>query len=267
MPLQQHHRVFLSYSHSNKRACKTLFDLLRDSGHEVWWDERRLKGGDFIWDTIFDRINQASSFIVLLSETALKSSYVEMEVNLAGERDRQGYLDAFVPVVVRPCAAEDDPRFKDRVILNATRGIAKVRAKLLRALPTTTKSLKSQTPVTPQSYFDFILPAMLKWYGDEATSIDATIYFNLYDSGGGKWTMILRAPEPQVVHGEVDNPDLEIHITVAEMINMLTGFFDARNAIAKGNLHVAGNMELLRSVGQLLSGHRSANVQNGRKIN
>ena len=142
MPANQPHRVFISYAHSNKRACKTFFDILRDAGHEVWWDERRLKGGDFIWDTIFERINQASSFIVLLSNQALRSPYVDMEVGLAADLDSQGRLDAFVPVKVRACAAEGDSRFKERVIVNATHGIARARKKILAALPATEKSLK-----------------------------------------------------------------------------------------------------------------------------
>lgn len=234
-----------------------MFHLLRDVGHEVWWDERRLKAGDFIWANIFDRINQSSSFIVLLSEKALHSPYVDMEVSLAIERDRQGLLDAFLPIKVRHCKAEDDPRFEKRVILDVTRGVARSHDKILQGLPYTVKSMQMGGLITPQSYFDCILPAMLKWYGEEATRIDAAIYFNLYDSRGAQWTMVLELPVPKVLHGKVGSPDLEIHITQAEMTNMLTGFFDAKNALAKGNLHLAGNLQLLRSVGQLFTGHKT----------
>ena len=252
------HQVFLSYSRSNRRVCQTLFHLLRDAGHEVWWDERRLQGGDFIWNNIFDRINQSSCFVVLLSDKALQSSYVEMEVSLAAERSTSGRLDAFVPVKVRPCEAEKDPRFKERVILDATRGIRRSGRKILQALPLSAQALRRPESITPHSYFDFILPALLKWYGGEVTTIDAEVYFNLYDKGGGKWTMILKPPEARVIHGKSESPDLEIHTTVGEMTNMLTGFFDAKNAIAKGRLHLAGNLEILRLVGQLFTGKKAA---------
>lgn len=250
-------RVFLSYSRSNRRACQTLFHVLRDAGHEVWWDERRLKGGDFIWSNIFDRINDSSCFVVLLSDKALQSPYVDLEVNLAMERSKQRHLAAFVPVKIRPCAAEEDPRFKERVILDATRGVRRSGIKILQALPQSANVSRPTETITPHAFFDFILPALLKWYGAEATDINAEIYFNLYDKGGGKWTMVLRPPETRVLHGKSENPDLEIHTTVGEMTNMLTGFFDAKNAIGKGNLHLAGNLELLRAVGQLFTGKKS----------
>jgi hypothetical protein len=160
----------------------------------VWWDERRLQGDDFIWSNIFERINGSSSFVVLLSDNALKSSYVDLEVNLAAARSRQGHLNAFVPVKVRPCASEKDPRFKKCVILDKTRGIRRAGRKILQALPVSHQALSRPEPVTLHSYFDFILPALLKWYGTEATAINAEVYFNLYDKGGGKWTMGLNPP-------------------------------------------------------------------------
>ena len=96
---------------------------------------------------------------------------------------------------------------------------------------------------------------MLRWQGEAATRLNASIYFNLYDSAGDKWTLVLKEPEPRVLHGKVE-PDLEIHITAAEMTNMLTGFFDARNAIAKGSLHLGGRLDLLKPFGELLMGRK-----------
>ena len=66
-----------------------------------------------------------------------------------------------------------------------------------------------------------------------------------------------QSAEARVLHGKSEAPDLEIHATVGEMTNILTGFFDAKNAIAKGNLHLAGHLELLRLVGQLFTGKKS----------
>jgi len=56
-----------------------------------------------------------------------------------------------------------------------------------------------------------------------------------------------------VLNGKSEMPDIGIHSTVGEMTNILTGLFDAKNAIATGNLHLAGNLELLRLVGQLFT--------------
>ena len=102
----QPHRIFLSYSRSNRLVCRTLFHMLRDAGHEVWWDERRLHGGDFIWDTIYAQLSQASSFVALLSEKALRSEYVALEVGFALDLIKKNHIGLFLPIKVRPCAAE-----------------------------------------------------------------------------------------------------------------------------------------------------------------
>lgn len=254
---RQPQRMFLSYSRSNRRVCRTLFHILRDAGHEVWWDERRLYGGDFIWDNIFAQISQATSFVVLLSPKALESEYVGLEVELARELLEKDRLGRFLPIKVRPCRAEADSRFSEHVILDGTSGIRRIGSRILQALPDKPHTPSAAEDITPDTYFDLILPSMLRWYGDEATKLDASVYFNLYDAGDSKWTVVLREPEPRVLHGKVGSPDLDIHIKAAEMTNMLTGFFDARNAIAKGSLHLAGRLDLLGGFGRLLSGKKA----------
>ena len=56
--------------------------------------------------------------------------------------------------------------------------------------------------------------------------------------------------------------DLTIKITTAEMSNILAGTFDARKAIAEGNIELKGDVSLLRRVGFLFqSGGSEAEIR------
>ena len=82
--------------------------------------------------------------------------------------------------------------------------------------------------------------------------------FMVSGRGGGIWTVRLRPPKAGVVEGSEWKADLIIKITAEELINMLTGKFDARQAIADGNVELQGDLMVLRRIGFLFQAGGSA---------
>ena len=116
--------------------------------------------------------------------------------------------------------------------------------------------------LSPSDYFQVVLPTILRWKGPAAAAIGANVRFVVTGRGGGTWTVRLRPPAPGVVPGAEWKAGLVIKITSAEMTNMLAGRFDARRAIAAGNIELAGDLGVLKRVGFLFqSGGTEAEVR------
>jgi len=107
-------------------------------------------------------------------------------------------------------------------------------------------------PIAPADYFGVVLPSLLRWKGPAAAALGVTVRFVVNGRGGGTWTVRMRPPKAGVVEGSEWKADLIIQITTDELINMLTGKFDARKAIAEGNIELQGDLTVLKRVGFLL---------------
>jgi hypothetical protein len=80
-------RFFISYSRSIKDDVHKIINLLRASGHEVWWDGDIPIMADW-WATILDHIEWCDIFIFIASEKSVESPYCLAELRYANERGR-----------------------------------------------------------------------------------------------------------------------------------------------------------------------------------
>lgn len=94
-------KFFISYSRSVKDEVQQVIDLLKASGHEVWWDGDIPVMADW-WATILDKIEWCEVFIFVASEQSVKSAYCLTELKYASDRQR--------PIV--PFMLEDPDRLK-----------------------------------------------------------------------------------------------------------------------------------------------------------
>jgi hypothetical protein len=101
-------------------------------------------------------------------------------------------------------------------------------------------------------YFTVALPKILRAKGAEASSLGVNVRFVVTGRGGGTWTVRLRPPAACVVAGAEWKADLVITLTAGEMAKMLAGTFEARAALAAGNIELSGDLSVLRRVGFLL---------------
>ena len=107
------------------------------------------------------------------------------------------------------------------------------------------------TALSARDYFEVVLPTILRWKGAAATALGVNVLFAVTGRGGGTWTIRLRPPVAGVVSGDEWKWDLKVQITTEEMGKILAGTFEARRALADGNVELSGDLNVLKRVGFL----------------
>lgn len=268
--------VAISYAGEDAAAVDPIVRRLKLEGLRVFyanWDEIRgyLWGKDLV--TELPRIYQeeAAYCIVFVSEAYARSVWTRLELRnslaraleneeyvkpirlddakLAGLSPTVSYLDA------RPGRLYSDPEKLVPLMLHAIRSRGEFASMPLRPEATS-------PGLTIEEYFETVLPVMLRWRGEAATSIGGTVLFDVTGAEAGVWLLRLGLPEATVrrILPEDDmkalslQRHLEIKITRAEMAKMLTSEFDARKALIEGNVELTGDLTLLRQVGVCFQG-------------
>lgn len=86
----QYHSCFISYSHFDEDFARRLHADLQNHGVRCWFAPDDLKIGDRFQDTIDRAIRLRDKLLVILSENALASEWVEDEIQAALEEERRG---------------------------------------------------------------------------------------------------------------------------------------------------------------------------------
>ena len=86
-------RVFLSYAREDVGTAKQLAMVIGAAGHHVWWD-REIQGGSHFSSEIDKELKAADAVVVLWSEAAIASPWVQDE---AAEGRDSGRL---VPILI-----------------------------------------------------------------------------------------------------------------------------------------------------------------------
>lgn len=77
-------RVFLCHSSADKRAVRDLYKKLVDRGIDVWFDEKKLLGGQKWKMEIPKAVRNSDVVIICLSKTSItKEGYVQAEIKFA----------------------------------------------------------------------------------------------------------------------------------------------------------------------------------------
>ena len=116
--------------------------------------------------------------------------------------------------------------------------------------------------LTARDYFEVVLPSILRWKGPGAAALGVNVRFVVIGKDGGTWTVRLRPPVAGVVTGADWKADLLIKLTADELQKILTGTFDARKAIAQGNIELRGDVSIIKRIAFLFqSGGTQAEVR------
>ncbi len=146
-------KLFLSHSTQDDDLVRALRQALADLGQDVRIDSRRLRGGDPLWSSIQQAIEQATAYAVLVSPDAFQSQWVGKELRYALEVQKARGKEAF-PVI--PLGLDDTPfgafefLFDEEplgVPVSSTGGIEQVLHPILVALG---KRLPADLVSTPQ---------------------------------------------------------------------------------------------------------------------
>ena len=96
MPAQQlqqassdYHSCVLSYATEDRAFVEKLYADLQQHSISCWYAPHDLKAGDKLRTQIYEAIQKKDKLLLVLSEHAVASDWVEREVELAFERERQ----------------------------------------------------------------------------------------------------------------------------------------------------------------------------------
>lgn len=76
-------KVFLSHAHEDKPFVERLRKDLENKGITTWYDDKDLDIGDILTQVISEGIKQSWCFLIVVSPAAIKSGWVEYELNEA----------------------------------------------------------------------------------------------------------------------------------------------------------------------------------------
>ena len=95
-------KVFVSYSRHDRDITQRLVVDLTKAGAEVWVDVDGIQSGNFM-QAIDQALMKCDWMVLILSPSALESTYVSQETYSALHRVQQGYMKGVIPVVVDTC--------------------------------------------------------------------------------------------------------------------------------------------------------------------
>jgi formylglycine-generating enzyme required for sulfatase activity len=140
--------VFVSYASTDRDFAQRLVTDLQTAGAEVWWDVKEIDEGDFL-----QRINAALQhcrwFVLVLTPHAIASEWVNIEVNAAIHRRKQGFMDGVLPVLATPVQAGTIPPVWDN--LHRYDAVRNYQAEVGRLLSTLGLSLAPVQEPAPQA--------------------------------------------------------------------------------------------------------------------
>ena len=101
-------RVFISYSSKDKQFATWLSVDLVNHGHQPWLDEWKIRAGESIPKAIADGLDACDFVVVVLSENAIQSKWVEREWHEKYWDEVSSGKIIVIPVLLREC---EIPRF------------------------------------------------------------------------------------------------------------------------------------------------------------
>ena len=92
-------KVFISYSHADKRLARRIAKRLEQNGYDIWLDEKEILAGDPLSQSISEAVTTAQVVIFVVSANAVRSKWLKFELNQATGRMVQGKCRV-IPVVI-----------------------------------------------------------------------------------------------------------------------------------------------------------------------
>ena len=87
--------VFISYAHSDAAQARSLVKALHENNVVGWLDSADIAAGEAVSSAVRDALKNSSVVIVLLSQRALHSQWVQFEIGAAEALDKK-----IIPVIV-----------------------------------------------------------------------------------------------------------------------------------------------------------------------
>ncbi len=97
--VQEHPRVFLSFTSADKEFANQLNSELRSHGIETWTTDEQIRVGDSLTDKIKEGISTSQWVIFIVSPSSMKSKFLSRELELALQNEKVRERPFILPVV------------------------------------------------------------------------------------------------------------------------------------------------------------------------
>jgi len=126
-------RIFISYSSKDKKWCDAFAVSLEETGADVWYDSSLHGGAE--WIAVIEReLESRELFLVILTQLAWESVWVQREIHLAFATNR-----TIVPVLLAPTNVTGFMRTIQHVDVKGKEGDAAARTVALHLFTLETK--------------------------------------------------------------------------------------------------------------------------------
>jgi len=134
MSMKANLRVFISYSHRDRKAAQRVAETIRSEGYEAWWDEDIRPGANWAEETA-EALNRSQAIVILISPDFMESDYAQKEINfaLSGEK----FNRRVIPVLLKP-TAQLPWIFQRLNVIDASRNIDQAAHRVVDALRAST---------------------------------------------------------------------------------------------------------------------------------
>jgi len=105
--------LFLSHSHKDRRVARRIVRRLSAHGIQVWIDERELRLGSTLTESLQAQIKGADALLVIASNRSAISKWVGLELECAKEHEKD-----IIPLFIDPVSEHE--RFRDHLGVDAT---------------------------------------------------------------------------------------------------------------------------------------------------
>lgn len=250
-------KVFISYAREDQVSAVHLHKNLKKLGVEPWLDATHLIAGLDWRMQIEEELDNCNYVILLLSHYSIeKNGYVQAEKRYILDR-----LDHMSPgaIFLIPARLEEcNPRHRQLKKLHRVdlfpswnKGLKEI-AKALKFSDKEIEKVQFTEPapktLSNKDYFEIVLPTMLRFKGEEATKLNKKVRFVI----GDEYIINLGPPVAGVCdRSDQSDADLKLSLSPECMQSILAGDFDAKKALADGEVKWSGELSLLKEVGML----------------
>ena len=100
----QQNRIFVSHSSADNDICAKYVAALKKLGLNTWYDNYNLKHGKLLPNELGKHIEESTSYIIMLSQNAVQSEWVAMEIALMIQQHAEDKSKAIIPVILEACS-------------------------------------------------------------------------------------------------------------------------------------------------------------------
>lgn len=205
-------KVFISYSHKDKKFVNHLTNKLREHNVEVWLDSKEISIGSNIAERIKDGISKVDFFILILSKNSTESKWVnyELSATILNEISRQETI--ILPVLIEDCQIPFS--LQDRLYADFRFSFDKGFNSLLNAINTSKKESFRKFTETGKTNIDtykYQISNLNQSFhkGDLSLFCGAGISF---DAGIPTWNKLLKSLLKEIYSNNSNIPDMDIRL-------------------------------------------------------